>query len=140
MTHMMKTLLLVEDDEDLRTALTTRLSDAGYTVNAVATYKTGLNAAINKKYDIVVTDTILLDDNFPDMNFYGTELCRQLRRRGHEGVIIGMSSDTKIPSIEKEHNLKDVYAEQGADAFIKKNDLKTLERTIEQALAARAKP
>lgn len=137
---MTRTLLLVEDDANFREDLREHLDKAGYTVNVTSTYKAGLNAAIDKPYDIVVTDTILLDNNFPDMTFYGTELCRQLRRRGHEGVIIGMSGSARMSIMgAKEENLADVYQKNGADAFIKKSNIETLESTIETALVARMK-
>ena len=65
-------LLVVEDDDDLRQTLARRLSDAGYDVATAATGPDALAAVGEKVPDLVVLDVML-----PGLD--GIEVCRRLR-------------------------------------------------------------
>ena len=65
-------LLVVEDDDDLRQTLARRLSDAGYDVATAATGPDALDAVADRVPDLVVLDVML-----PGLD--GVEVCRRLR-------------------------------------------------------------
>jgi DNA-binding response OmpR family regulator len=68
-------LLVVEDDEDLATALAAGLGRAGYAVDIAGTGEEALEKARLTGYDLLV-----LDVNLPDTS--GFAICRELRARG----------------------------------------------------------
>ena len=65
-------ILVVEDDDDLRQTLTRRLSEAGYEVAMAATGPDALTAVAESVPDLVVLDVML-----PGLD--GIEVCRRLR-------------------------------------------------------------
>ena len=65
-------LLIVEDDDDLRTLLVGRFEDAGYRVEAVASGPDALAAVAREVPDLVILDVML-----PGLD--GIEVCRRLR-------------------------------------------------------------
>ena len=65
-------LLVVEDDDDLRHTLARRLADAGYDVATAATGPDALDAVADRVPDLVVLDVML-----PGLD--GVEVCRRLR-------------------------------------------------------------
>ncbi|MEH0520901.1 response regulator transcription factor [Streptomyces stelliscabiei] len=69
-------LLVVDDEEGIRSMLTMALDFLGYQVTAAATGRQALQAVT--RYD---PDLILLDVNLPDLG--GFEVCRTLRDRGN---------------------------------------------------------
>ena len=73
----MKTVLVVDDDPDIRELITWKLSQAGYTTLAASDGEAGLNAAIAGDADGRVPDLILVDWMMPRMT--GIEVCRALR-------------------------------------------------------------
>ena len=73
----MKTVLVVDDDPDIRELITWKLSQAGYTTVAASDGEAGLNAAIAGDADGRVPDLILVDWMMPKMT--GIEVCRALR-------------------------------------------------------------
>jgi len=68
----MKTVLVVDDDADIRELITWKLSQAGYTTLAASDGEAGLTAAVDG-----VPDLILVDWMMPKMT--GIEVCRALR-------------------------------------------------------------
>lgn len=66
-------ILVVDDEKDLREALASALTDAGYDVSAAEDGKSGLDAARAQKPDL-----ILLDIMMPKMN--GHQVLHELRR------------------------------------------------------------
>jgi DNA-binding response OmpR family regulator len=74
-------LLVVEDDEDLATALVTGLARAGYAVDSAATGAEALEKARLTDYDLLV-----LDVNLPDTS--GFAVCRELRSRADAARIL----------------------------------------------------
>ena len=66
------TVLVIDDEADLRELLTFKLREAGFAVSAVATATAGLAAAQAEHPAVVVLDLML-----PDLP--GTEVCKRLR-------------------------------------------------------------
>ena len=73
----MKTVLVVDDDPDIRELITWKLSQAGYTTLAASDGEAGLNAAVAGDTEGRVPDLILVDWMMPKMT--GIEVCRALR-------------------------------------------------------------
>lgn len=81
---MVASVILIDDDSELRQTLTEILTDAGYEVRAVATGAQALTLFGERPSDIVVTDIYM-----PDMD--GIELIRTFRDQGIETPILAMS-------------------------------------------------
>lgn len=71
---MQKHLLVVEDQDDIRTLLTLNLSNAGYAVDSCGDGKSGLHKAQHGEYDAIILDIML-----PEMD--GLTVCRHLREQ-----------------------------------------------------------
>jgi DNA-binding response OmpR family regulator len=99
------TLLFIEDDDQIRLALTMALEDEGYKVREAADGSSGL--AEFADHD---TDLVLLDLRLPDMS--GFDVCRALRARSIVPIII----------ITAQTDTHDLVAglEAGADDYITK--------------------
>lgn len=80
-----KTLLIVDDDEDLRGALAEQLESEDFTALQAPTAKEGVRLALEQRPDLV-----LLDVDLPDMN--GREVCRQMRQGGVGAPIIMLTA------------------------------------------------
>jgi len=79
-----KTLLIVDDDEDLRGALAEQLQEEFNTVEA-NTGEGGVRMAAEARPDLV-----LLDVDLPDIN--GREVCRRLRQSGVAAPVIMLTA------------------------------------------------
>jgi two-component system KDP operon response regulator KdpE len=79
-------LLVVEDDERIRTALIRALRERGHAVSSAATAMAGLRQAVEERPDLVV-----LDLGLPDLD--GRELLRMLRAVSAVPVIIATARD-----------------------------------------------
>jgi two-component system, OmpR family, KDP operon response regulator KdpE len=79
-------LLVVEDDERIRTALIRGLRERGHVVASVGTALEGLRQAVEDRPDLVV-----LDLGLPDLD--GTELLRMLRAVSRVPVIVATARD-----------------------------------------------
>jgi two-component system KDP operon response regulator KdpE len=79
-------LLVVEDDERIRTALIRALRDRGHVVSSAGTALEGLRQAVDERPDLVV-----LDLGLPDLD--GHELLRMLRAVSAVPVIIATARD-----------------------------------------------
>ncbi|MFV0307556.1 MAG: response regulator [Desertimonas sp.] len=108
-------LLFIEDDDQIRLALSMALEDEGYQVRGAADGRTGLEA-----FDSHEVDLVLLDLRLPDMS--GFDVCRALRARSIVPIII----------ITAQTDTYDLVAglEAGADDYVTKP-------VIPKALAAR---
>jgi two-component system, OmpR family, KDP operon response regulator KdpE len=80
------TLLVVEDDERVRTAIIRALRDRGHAVSSAGTAMTGLRLAVDDRPDLVV-----LDLGLPDLD--GGELLRMLRAVSSVPVIVATARD-----------------------------------------------
>jgi len=82
-----KTLLIVDDDADLRSAVQEQLQAEGFAALEAADAAEGVRAAVEQKPDLV-----LLDVDLPDMD--GREACREMRRRGVTAPIVMLTAAT----------------------------------------------
>lgn len=90
-----KTILLVDDDDDLRATLAEQLDDAGeFRTAQAATAAAGMAAAQDLRPDL-----ILLDVHLPDMD--GRKACRQMRDAGVACPIVMLTgADTEADTVE----------------------------------------
>jgi CheY-like chemotaxis protein len=82
------TVLVVEDDECLRSTLEMSLSDEGYRVVSAATGREGIRLAREKKPGVVLLDVMM-----PGLN--GFDVCRELRSSGFRGSIVMVTGRTE---------------------------------------------
>ncbi|MDO4785278.1 MAG: response regulator transcription factor [Propionibacteriaceae bacterium] len=101
----MAKILLVEDEESYRESVAYMLRREGYEVVEAEDGNAGLAA-----YDRFGADLVLLDLMMPGMS--GTEVCRQLRSRGHTPIIMVSALDSEIDKV--------VGLELGADDYVTK--------------------
>jgi DNA-binding response OmpR family regulator len=105
MSGVSGTVLLVEDDDGIRTSVRMALEDQGYRVAEAADGETALQRFRDQPADLVVLDLML-----PGMD--GFECCRQVRRL----------SDAPIVIVSARGDSHDVVAglEAGADDYVRK--------------------
>ncbi|MFI0423885.1 response regulator transcription factor [Spongiactinospora sp. 9N601] len=82
----MASVLLVEDDATIRTALTRGLRERGHAVSSAPTAMNGLRGALEDRPDLVV-----LDLGLPDLD--GVEMLRMLRAVSRVPVIVATARD-----------------------------------------------
>lgn len=90
MTGVVKKILLVDDDADLREALAEQLMD----IEDFDVYEAESGAAGIERAGIEMHDLIILDVGLPDMD--GREVCREMRRAGVKCPVVmltGRDSD-----------------------------------------------
>ena len=80
-----KTLLIIDDDADLRGAIAEQLETEGFSTVEVATAREGVETAHARRPDL-----ILLDVDLPDMD--GREACRQMRQTGVVAPVIMLTA------------------------------------------------
>ena len=85
-------LLLVEDDAEIRTALTRALREYGHVVTALAAGMPALCAAVEHKPDVV-----LLDLGLPDVD--GADVLSMLRAVSDVPVIVATARDDEIEMV-----------------------------------------
>jgi len=119
-----ETVLLVEDDLSLRLALTKTLRSAGFRVEAAATGREGLDAALAQRPDLVLLDVML-----PGMN--GFEVLERLRAEDEDIPILMVTA--KGEELDKVRGLG-----LGADDYIVKPfGMAELNARVEAALRRR---
>src|SRR5882762_9804494 len=87
--QMNENLLLVEDEQALRTALEVRLRAEGYVVDTAEDGEEGLEKATNLPFDLIVLDVML-----PYRS--GLEVCRSVRQLGVATPILILSVRDQI--------------------------------------------
>jgi two-component system OmpR family response regulator len=78
-------LLLVDDEDNLRSMLEAALRHNGFDVAAVATGRDALDRATNDRPDLIVLDVML-----PDLD--GFEVCRRLRTDGNRTPVLFLTA------------------------------------------------
>lgn len=103
-------LLLIDDSEIVLAVETSLLSEAGFEVRAVSSLRAFINALLDWKPHIIITDLYM-----PEMS--GVELCQWLRQQ---------VTTARIPivlcSSAPEAELEEVARSVGADAYLSKGD------------------
>ena len=114
-------LLVVEDDENISTAISEYFSRAGYSVRTVEDGLTGVKAALDDPPDAVVLDLML-----PKMD--GLAVCKELREKVNYLPILMLTAKDDV--VDKVLGL-----EMGADDYITKPfSLRELEARIKSVL------
>ncbi len=115
------TLLVVEDDENISTAISEYFSRAGYSVSAAGDGVAGVQAALHDHPDVVVLDLML-----PKMD--GLAVCRELRDKAPYIPILMLTAKDDV--VDKVLGL-----EMGADDYITKPfNLRELDARIKSVL------
>ena len=114
-------LLIIEDDENISTAIEEYFSRAGYAVNAASDGVAGIDAAVKSRPDVVVLDLML-----PKMD--GLAVCKELRQKNPQMPILMLTAKDDV--VDKVLGL-----EMGADDYITKPfSLRELEARIKSVL------
>ncbi|WP_439816757.1 response regulator [Zavarzinia sp. CC-PAN008] len=123
----MARILVIDDQESVRTMVCTLLAAAGHDPVAVASGTLALRL-LNRGFDLVVTDVMM-----PEMD--GLELLRHLRARDPDLPVLVMSAGWNNPHI----NVLNIAAKLGAHATVPKADLREqLLHRVHDLLEARA--
>ncbi len=101
----MTTLLIIEDDPDLRKALKLSLKAQGYVVETASTGPEGLTKAREGEHDLIILDLML-----PGMD--GLSLVRALRRTSETPVLMLTARSSEMDKI--------IGLESGADDYLTK--------------------
>ncbi len=114
-------LLVVEDDENISTAISEYFSRAGYSVRTVEDGLNGVKAALDDPPDAVVLDLML-----PKMD--GLAVCKELREKvGYLPILMLTANDDVVDKV--------LGLEMGADDYITKPfSLRELEARIKSVL------
>src|SRR3979409_2486228 len=114
-------LLIIEDDENISTAIEEYFSRAGYLVKAAPDGIAGIEAAVKNRADVVVLDLML-----PKMD--GLAVCKELRQKNPQMPIIMLTAKDDV--VDKVLGL-----EMGADDYITKPfSLREVEARIKSVL------
>ena len=114
-------LLVIEDDENISTAIKEYFARAGYVVSAAGDGVAGVQAALNESPDAIVLDLML-----PKMD--GLAVCRELREKAPYIPILMLTAKDDV--VDKVLGL-----EMGADDYITKPfSLRELEARIKSVL------
>ncbi|BAW95283.1 two-component system response regulator, OmpR family [[Synechococcus] sp. NIES-970] len=85
----MMRILLVDDERELRGALSQILGREGYLVDLAETGQQGLELAFNKDYDLLILDWML-----PQCS--GVEICRKVRAQGRTTPILFLTAKDTV--------------------------------------------
>jgi two-component system response regulator PilR (NtrC family) len=91
-TDLAPSVLLVEDDENVRDILSTALQEAGYMLACASTYAEARDAIARRTHDVVVTDIRLPDG-------LGYNLLAEAKAAGSKVIFITGYVD-EIPSVQ----------------------------------------
>ena len=89
---MQKSILIIDDDEDLSMIISDMLSDRGFLVTCVCTGEEAFDLLTDKSFSL-----ILLDINLPDAE--GFEICRELRRVSQVPVIFASARTSETDRV-----------------------------------------
>lgn len=103
----MKTVLIVDDDPDIRELITWKLGQAGYATIVAGDGEAGLSAAATTDGDGRLPDLILVDWMMPKMS--GIEVCKALRED---------PATARIPVILLTANAQEADVERGFAAGV----------------------
>lgn len=102
---MNKTILIIEDEEDIRDIISHYIKREGYLVKEAANGKMGINIALNDQIDLIILDLML-----PDISGY--DVCREISRNKNIPIIMLTARNDIVDKIRG--------LEIGADDYITK--------------------
>ena len=102
---MIRRVLLVDDDQALRTVLAAALGDEGFTVTEASDGLAGL-----RRFEADGADLIILDILMPEMD--GLEVCRRVRRKSTVPIVLLSSRGDEVDRV--------TGLETGADYYVTK--------------------
>ena len=111
---MGKCILVVDDDQEIRMTLRSRLMRQGYTVECSATGKEAINYFVSRYYEQAF-DVVLLDIELPDIN--GCDVLKMIRQ---EEELRGLNYESGVRII-MQTGLKELWMEafnRGCDDYI----------------------
>src|SRR6516162_11939991 len=103
---MRENILIIEDEEALRSTLSVRLRGEGYAVDTASTGIEGIEKVTSQPFDLIILD-ILLPDRI------GWDVCREIRQSGMATPIVFLTAKTQ--TIDKVIGLR-----LGADDYVTK--------------------
>ena len=101
----MQKILIIEDDEKIRSELETFLNKNGYETKAIVNFENIIEDALNEKADL-----ILLDINLPYAD--GEYICKEIRKNSDVPIIMVTSRDSEIDEL--------ISLNYGADQYVTK--------------------
>lgn len=123
MAEEIPSVLLVEDQQQMREMLAILFEEWGYQALMVGTATEGLRQAMGRRFDIII-----LDNWLPDLE--GIDLCKQIREFDQRTPIIFFTSSAM-------GNEDSSTIQAGANAFVLKGDgLAPLREAMAQQLAS----
>lgn len=115
----MSSILLIDDEEDVRDSVKKVLERSGFAVDAVSSAEEGIAAAESRKFDVVITDIIM-----PGIN--GVDAIKRIKKILPEVKILAISGGGNFgPSTYKPEAITttaylQAAAEAGADGILTK--------------------
>jgi len=103
---MRENILIIEDEEALRSTLSVRLRGEGYTVDTASTGVEGFEKVISQPFDLIILDVLLPDQ-------IGWDVCREIRQSGMATPILFLTAKTQ--TVDKVTGLR-----LGADDYVTK--------------------
>ena len=130
---MIRRVLIVDDDQGLRTVLAAALGDEGFTVGQAGDGLAGLRAFESEGADLMILDILM-----PEMD--GLEVCRRIRRKSTVPIILLSSRGDEVDRV--------TGLETGADDYVTKPfstrelvaRIRAVERRVTATPAAAAGP
>jgi DNA-binding response OmpR family regulator len=126
---VIRRVLIVDDDQALRTVLATALGDEGFTVSQAGDGAAGLHHFENVGADLVILDILM-----PEMD--GLEVCRRIRRKSTVPIVLLSSRGEEVDRV--------TGLETGADDYVTKpfstRELVARIRAVERRVAAASPP
>ena len=106
---MMKTILVIDDDDDFLDMLCIRLRSSGYIVIAASDGHSGMKAYFANKPALVITDIVMPEKE-------GIEVIMELQNQNPKPIIIAMSGGGRV----KPDAYLPVAKQLGADSIMQK--------------------
>jgi len=124
---VIRRVLIVDDDQGLRTVLAAALGDEGFAITQAGDGQAGL-----RRFESDGADLVILDILMPEMD--GLEVCRRIRRKSAVPIVLLSSRGDEVDRV--------TGLETGADDYVTKpfstRELVARIRAIERRLAAAA--
>lgn len=99
----MQKILIIEDDEKIRSELETFLNKNGYETKTIVNFENTIEDALNERADL-----ILLDINLPYAD--GEYICKEIRKNSDVPIIMVTSRDSEIDEL--------ISLNYGADQYV----------------------